>query len=327
MRAQVKFRIVTLPAVLFAGMAFGPGSAFGTALPIVGDGGILTISDAAGVPFGITSAPVFCINWGGDPTCAGATHTMTVSGASVLFSFPTTGTVQDVSTTVPAIDFVDVTGGATVGGATIHFDLTSIPTNGPVNVGNCSSNAPMNTCTPASSPFTYLEDITGRQVTISFATLMNAYTGTSASGVTPYMARYSTNLSGTINGAGACSGVVVNITNILSCEAAGGTLVATWSATAAPATAPSVITIITTSFANGAVGTLYSQNLTAIGGASPYSWSIIAGRLPLGLSLNSATGQISGIPVYASTSTVTFGVTDSSLPRQTATVTLSFPII
>jgi Putative Ig domain len=85
------------------------------------------------------------------------------------------------------------------------------------------------------------------------------------------------------------------------------------------------ITITTTSVANGVVGTAYSQNLTAIGGTLPYSWSVIAGRLPAGLTLD-RTGQISGTPVFPGTSVVTFQVSDSGSPSQIATVTLIFTI-
>jgi hypothetical protein len=54
--------------------------------------------------------------------------------------------------------------------------------------------------------------------------------------------------------------------------------------------------IITTSspLPNGAVHSIYSQTLAAIGGTAPYTWHPVAGILPTGLSL-STTGTISGI--------------------------------
>jgi len=42
--------------------------------------------------------------------------------------------------------------------------------------------------------------------------------------------------------------------------------------------------------------TLYSETLQAQGGVEPYSWVISSGTLPIGLTLNSATGEISGTP-------------------------------
>jgi Putative Ig domain len=56
----------------------------------------------------------------------------------------------------------------------------------------------------------------------------------------------------------------------------------------------------------------YSVELPAFGGVAPFSWSIGEGRLPPGLHLNSATGEIAGIPTEPGSYTFTFLVTDSS---------------
>ena len=53
--------------------------------------------------------------------------------------------------------------------------------------------------------------------------------------------------------------------------------------------------ITTTTLANGAIGTPYNAILTA-NGTTPLAWSIISGKLPDGLTLNAATGLISGTP-------------------------------
>src|SRR5206468_1926382 len=50
----------------------------------------------------------------------------------------------------------------------------------------------------------------------------------------------------------------------------------------------------------GTVGAAYSQTLVAIGGTAPYSWSLISGDLPGGLSLG-ANGTLSGTPTNADT--------------------------
>jgi hypothetical protein len=47
---------------------------------------------------------------------------------------------------------------------------------------------------------------------------------------------------------------------------------------------------------NAIVGTPYSQTLAATGGTPPYSWAIQSGGLPGLLTLNAATGQITGMP-------------------------------
>jgi hypothetical protein len=71
------------------------------------------------------------------------------------------------------------------------------------------------------------------------------------------------------------------------------------------------LSIGTASFANGSVGSPYSENATAIGGTAPYTWTLSDGTLPSGLTLNSATGSISGLPVQTGSSSFTLHVVDA----------------
>jgi hypothetical protein len=88
----------------------------------------------------------------------------------------------------------------------------------------------------------------------------------------------------------------------------------------------SVLAITTTALPNGSVGTAYSQTLAASGGTPPYTWSLISGALPAGLSLSSS-GVISGTPTAAGTATFTVKATDSTTPTpQTASQPLSITI-
>jgi hypothetical protein len=74
---------------------------------------------------------------------------------------------------------------------------------------------------------------------------------------------------------------------------------------------PPVLPIITTTtLIDGAEGTAYNQQLTAIG-TVPITWSLASGSLPNGLTL-SATGLISGTPTTASTSNFTVKATNSA---------------
>jgi len=77
---------------------------------------------------------------------------------------------------------------------------------------------------------------------------------------------------------------------------------------------------------NGTVDTSYpATTLTAAGGTSPYSWSVVSRALPPGLVL-SGDGIITGIPSVAGTFVFTISVSDSSSPAQTASKTLTIVI-
>ena len=87
-----------------------------------------------------------------------------------------------------------------------------------------------------------------------------------------------------------------------------------------------LLTITTTSLPNGQHGVVYSQQVTAIGGTPPRSFSLDGGSLPAGLTL-AADGTISGIPSGTpGTSTFTVKATDSSTPQQSDTQELSITI-
>ncbi len=62
---------------------------------------------------------------------------------------------------------------------------------------------------------------------------------------------------------------------------------------------------------DGKVNTSYSQTFTATGGNPPYSWSVVGGTLPTGLSLSSG-GQLSGVPVQAGAFAFRVQVADST---------------
>jgi hypothetical protein len=62
----------------------------------------------------------------------------------------------------------------------------------------------------------------------------------------------------------------------------------------------------------GAVGTAYSQSFTQTGGSGAITWSQPSGALPAGLTLNPATGELSGTPTTPGTSTFTIRATDAN---------------
>ena len=82
------------------------------------------------------------------------------------------------------------------------------------------------------------------------------------------------------------------------------------------------LSITTSSLSDGLVGSLFKDTLTATGGDGTYTWSVSAGTLPAGLTLNADT--IAGIPTATDTSTVTLQVTSGD--AQTTTKELSITV-
>jgi uncharacterized protein (TIGR03437 family) len=85
---------------------------------------------------------------------------------------------------------------------------------------------------------------------------------------------------------------------------------------------PLPLSITSNTLADGAIDVPYSQPLTARGGLPPYTWSILSGTLPGGLSMT-GSGTLSGTPTTPGA--VSFGaqVTDTAGATVTGTVTLN----
>jgi hypothetical protein len=71
------------------------------------------------------------------------------------------------------------------------------------------------------------------------------------------------------------------------------------------------VVIGTTAVPSGTVSQPYAVTLQAGGGSGSFSWSVAAGSLPAGLTLNTATGVIAGTPAAAETSTFTVRASDA----------------
>ena len=140
------------------------------------------------------------------------------------------------------------------------------------------------------------------------------YTWSLASGVLPTGLALSS--AGVLSGTPSASGSFTFSAQVK--DANKGTSTATFSTVINP-----VPSIQSTTFAPGTVGALYSQTETASGGTGPLVWSVSFGTLPSGLSLDSVTGTISGIPAAGAVGLKTFNLTVTDVAGATAVVTRS----
>lgn len=74
--------------------------------------------------------------------------------------------------------------------------------------------------------------------------------------------------------------------------------------------------LLTTALPNATAGARYSFTLSATGGSAPLTWAIASGRLPTGITLDGATGTISGTSAAVGTAELVLSVTDTSTPAQ-----------
>jgi subtilisin family serine protease/membrane protein YqaA with SNARE-associated domain len=182
------------------------------------------------------------------------------------------------------------------------------------------ANAPQNTAPPVISG----RPIVGQTLTGSNGSWTNSPTG--------FSYRWNRcNSSGA--SCSAISGATVNSYVVKSADA-GSTLRVSVTATnssgsataqsAAIAVGAGILAVTTSSLPVGMQGTAYSATLNATGGTTPYTWSVITGSLPGGLSLNPTSGAISGTPNATGTSNFTVQVKDGN--AQTAVQALSIVI-
>ncbi len=84
---------------------------------------------------------------------------------------------------------------------------------------------------------------------------------------------------------------------------------------------PAPLSVTTTSLPTGVDGFFYGQQLSALSGHPPYSWSLISGSLPPGLTL-AANGLISGMPTTNGAFNFSVQVTDATSRTATQPLTL-----
>ena len=91
-------------------------------------------------------------------------------------------------------------------------------------------------------------------------------------------------------------------------------------------TVVTLVDVTTRSLPAGAQGIAYLAQIEASGGTLPYIWSVAAGSLPPGLTLQPGSGAISGSPTSPGDFSFTVEATDSSPTPQSATKALALAI-
>lgn len=78
-----------------------------------------------------------------------------------------------------------------------------------------------------------------------------------------------------------------------------------------PPTVPSSAMLLPNAVSSANINTMFSQTFPLSGGVPPFSWSLVKGSLPAGLTLDSNSGELSGTPADAGVYPLTLQVSDS----------------
>lgn len=86
-----------------------------------------------------------------------------------------------------------------------------------------------------------------------------------------------------------------------------------------------VVVVVTCPIGSATLNLPYTGTIVASGGTAPYTYAIIGGSLPIGLTLDPATGIITGIPTLSGLYSFTVQATDANGVTATATCSILIP--
>nr|WP_232313960.1 putative Ig domain-containing protein [Ralstonia sp. A12] len=251
---------------------------------------------------GGTSPYGYVISVGSLPPGMTLTSTGTLSGtptAGGTFNFSITSTDNSTGTGAP------YTGSRAYALTVAAPTLTMTPASGALNAMGGTAFSRSFSVAGGTGPYTYVTAISSG--TLPAGLVLNAGTAT---------------LSGTPTTAGTVS---FTVTATDSSTGSGPYAVTgTYTLTVSAPT----ISITPAMLPNPAIATAYSQTVTASGGTGPYSYTIMSGALPTGLSLSSG-GALSGTPTAGGTFNFTIKATDANSfsGSQSYSVTVGAPTL
>ena len=227
---------------------------------------------------------------------------------------------------------------------TLPNGLTLSPTSGaitgtpqhegrwPITVAVTDSGSPAQVKTAQATVAVFPTPLTIGNTALSSAISGSAYTGSlNASGGTP---GYTWSLSGgslpaglTLSPAGVLSGTPTasGTYNFSALVRDGGSPAQMQTASTSIVVTSSTLVITSSNLSSATTGKAYTGTLSANGGTPGYSWSVVNGSLPAGLTLSPA-GQITGTPTTGGNFNFTASVRDNSSPAQTQTAATSIAV-
>jgi len=247
--------------------------------------------------------------------------TLVVNGTTTASATATSGLPVTFTSTTPAICTVSGTNGSTVTGKAIGTCTIAANQAGNSSYDPASQVTGSITVGKANQTITNFA-FTPTTLTVNGTTTASATGGGSGLPVT-FTSTTPTICTASGTNGSTVTGVATGTCTIAANQAGNASYNAASQVTNNITVTCPTVAISNTSLPNGTIGTMYSQQLTVSSGGT-VTWSITSGSLPSGLSLNTATGVISGKPTAGGI--YSFNVRATNGCGSTATQALSIRI-